>query len=74
MELKPCPNWIPVSERLPDTTGSYICTCLDGHSRRVTQVMFHSRLKAWNLTGARAYWRVVAWMPLPEPYKEENGE
>ena len=63
-------KWIPCSEKLPDTSGSYLCTCSDGHTNRVTMLTFLKRLKAWNLTGTRAYWKVIAWTPLPEPYSE----
>lgn len=38
---------------------------------RSTYAKFQSRLKRWELTGARAYWKVTAWRPLPEPYKED---
>lgn len=72
--VQPEPHWIPCSERLPEESGSYLCTCLDGHRSMVTQVKFHPRIKSWNLTGARAYWKVVAWQPLPEPWKGEKNE
>ena len=65
-------KWVSCSERLPEESGYYLCTCLDGHRSMVTQVKFHTRIKSWNLTGARAYWRVIAWCPLPEPWKEEE--
>ena len=62
-------DWIPCSERLPDKPGSYICTCSDGTPYpNVTVIKFHPRTKAWELNGTRAYWKVRAWMPLPEPY------
>lgn len=67
------PQWILVSERLPEESGSYLCTCLDGHRSMVTQVKFHPRIKSWNLTGARAYWKVIAWMPLPECYRGDEN-
>ena len=63
------PRWVPCSERLPDKPGSYICTCSDGTPYpNVTVIKFHPRTKAWELNGTRAYWKVRAWMPLPEPY------
>ncbi len=67
-DLKEKTKWIPCSEKLPDTSGSYLCTCSDGHTNRVTMLTFLKRLKAWNLTGTRAYWKVLAWMPLPDAY------
>ena len=63
-------GWIPVSERLPEVSGTYQVTCMDGRIYRSTYAKFQSRLKRWELTGARSYWKVTAWMPLPEPYKE----
>lgn len=64
-------NWIPVSERLPETSGTYQVTCMDGRIYRSTYAKFQCKLKRWELTGNRAYWKVTAWMPLPEPYKED---
>ena len=65
------PEWIPVSERFPESSGTYQVTCMDGRIYRSTYAKFQSRLKRWELTGARAYWKVTAWRPLPEPYKED---
>lgn len=64
-------GWIPVSERLPEASGTYQVTCMDGRIHRSTYAKFQSKLKRWELTGARSYWKVVAWKPLPEPYKED---
>ena len=65
-------NWIPVSERLPKASGTYQVTCMDGRIYRSTYAKFQCKLKRWELTGARSYWKVIAWMPLPEPYKESE--
>ena len=68
-------EWIPCSERLPDKPGSYICTCSDGTPYpKVTVIKFHPRTKTWELNGTRAYWKVRAWMPLPECYKGVNHD
>lgn len=64
-------GWIPVSERLPEASGTYQVTCMDGRIYRSTYAKFQCKLKRWELTGARAYWKVKAWMPIPEPYKED---
>lgn len=64
-------SWIPVSERLPEASGTYQVTCMDGRIYRSTYAKFQCKLKRWELTGARSYWKVIAWMPLPEPYKED---
>ena len=64
-------DWIPASERLPEASGTYQVTCMDGRIHRSTYAKFQNKLKRWELTGARSYWKVTAWMPLPEPYKED---
>ena len=64
-------GWIPVSERLPEASGTYQVTCMDGRIYHSTYAKFQSKLKRWDLTGARSYWKVTAWLPLPEPYKED---
>lgn len=64
-------GWIPVSEGLPEVSGTYQVTCMDGRIYRSTYAKFQCKLKRWELTGARSYWKVTAWMPLPEPYKED---
>lgn len=63
-------DWIPVSERLPEASGTYQATCMDGRIYRSTYAKFQCKLKRWELTGARSYWKAIAWMPLSKPYKE----
>ena len=67
--IQPEPHWIPVTKDTPKEAGTYMCTCYDAGRRIVTLAKWQPRTKTWNLTGARAYWKVIAWMPLPEPYK-----
>ena len=68
-------KWIPWnSGRFPKESGTYTVTAYDGATRRVTYAKYQKRLKRWELTGVRAYWRVLAWCPLPEPYKGEKHE
>lgn len=65
------PGWIPWdSGGFPEESGTYTVTAYDGATKRVTYAKYQKRLKRWELTGARAYWKVVAWMPLPTPYRE----
>lgn len=67
--VQPEQRWIPWSSgNLPEESGTYTVTAYDGVTNRVTYAKYQKRLKRWELTGARAYWRVLAWMPLPEPY------
>ena len=68
-------RWIPwTSGRFPEESGTYTVTAYDGATNRVTYAKYQKRLKRWELTGARAYWRVLAWCPPPEPYKEDDNE
>ncbi len=64
-------RWIPCSERLPEHSERYLVTAFDGTARRTTVVPYHPQNKTWTLTGRMAYWRVLAWMPLPEPYVDD---
>ena len=67
-------KWIPCSERLPEHGGRYLISVLDGINRRTTVAPYLPRCKAWAMNGRMAYWKVIAWLPLPEPYREEDGE
>ena len=57
-------KWIPVNERLPEVYGEYLITDLHGDVRKDT---YNDYFKNFN-----AGKHVVAWMPLPEPYTENN--
>ena len=61
-------EWIPCSERVPEESGTYIVNAIENHIVHVTFAKWMPRMKKWNLTGSRSYWKVTAWMPLPEPY------
>ena len=67
-------RWIPVTERLPEESERYLISAFDGVWRRTTIAQYQPRYKAWTMTGRMAYWKVVAWMPLPEPYKEGKND
>ena len=64
-------EWISVEDRLPEESGMYIVTANDGHAQRVSFLLWQKRNRMWNLTGARSYWRVTHWQPLPQPPKGE---
>ena len=63
------PGWIPVTDRLPDKSGLYLVT---EHTAYGVEV--HSRY--WNLRPDGSFWsgwhgdEVLAWQPLPTPYRE----
>ena len=61
-DLPSAQQWIPCSERLPDQNGKYLVV---GRQKAINILKFD---------GGRWYgkWGVVAWMPLPEPYKGEE--
>lgn len=62
-------EWISVKDRLPEESGMYIVTANDGHAHRVSFVQWQKKNRMWNLTGARSYWRVTHWQPMPQPPK-----
>ena len=60
LEQEPKTGWIPVSERLPEKSGQYLVTVKKGYML----------LGLW--CGIKDDWiNVIAWMPLPEPYKKK---
>ena len=61
-EIPSAQQWIPCSERLPDQNGKYLVV---GRQKAINILKFD---------GGRWYgkWGVVAWMPLPSPYREET--
>lgn len=68
MEEKYNNGWIPCSERLPDESGTYIVNAIENSIVHVTFAKWMARMKRWNLSGSRSYWKITAWQPLPEPY------
>ena len=65
------PHWIPVTERLPDVAQRVL---LSGHGQ-VMVGMLHSfgkySLEPTGISYVYPKDDIEAWMPLPEPYKEE---
>lgn len=74
-------GWIPVTERLPEEDGAYIVTFKNGIRVRMAgygccrrTVLGYPIGHGWyNLETAQYYAgdSINAWMPLPEPYKED---
>lgn len=64
-------GWISCSESFPEESGTYIVNAIENHIVHVTFAKWMPRMKRWNLTGNRSYWKVTAWQPLPEPYRGE---
>lgn len=72
--VKPEWKWIPVTEKLPWTDTNVLVMVLDDSgdtSWGYTSVGWLTpNGKYWVVDGELCY-GVVAWMPLPEPWKEE---
>ena len=70
----PQTRWIPVSERLPEENGQYLVTVknLTGYEQLYNNV-FECEFfeKDWIFKGWKDN-KVIAWMPLPQPYKAES--
>lgn len=62
-------DWIPVSERLPEDDGMYIACFDDDFITAVMYITDRQGAQDWELWADSG--EVVAWMPLPEPYKAE---
>lgn len=74
-------EWIPCSERLPSEYGEYLAT-VDGEAIEVSYVpktLHQGLIKGWSTCEADGFKKlsddeVIAWMPLPSPYKEGGAE
>ena len=64
--VDPQPQWIPVTERLPDKDGRYLVTNSHWGAYEVDwNIFFNNQGWLWEQG-------VIAWMSLPEPYKGEQ--
>lgn len=63
--------WIPVSERLPEEETDVLICNIDGDIA-LSRGSYSTEVKddfIWYTSGWR-FGKVIAWMPLPQPYKE----
>lgn len=82
--VKKINDWIPCSEKMPDEKDAGILKKL-GTQKKSEYVLATVEVKGermtvtactedgvwdWNMKYAFPDYKVVAWMPLPEPYKE----
>lgn len=63
------PTWIPCSERMPDKYGKYLVTSLVSDSLWVEVNVWDDEAQRWCWVG-----HVLAWMPLPEPWKGKDND
>ena len=71
-------GWIPCSERLPEEANDYLVTqynknAIDKYCNgyRIEKIFFDED-DWWDDTDFRDGWEIIAWMPLPAPYKGEQ--
>lgn len=78
-------EWIPCSERLPEENGRYLVTFPSLINKLRVDILWYGRptfpetdhpcfYASDDEYGDVEYDDVVAWMPLPEPYEEREGE
>lgn len=73
------PHWIPVTERLPEKTGRYLAwavvSFIPDHVdepntiKQIAIASYSTRTRTWFGDNVED---VIAWMPLPNPFKEEK--
>ena len=75
-QFKEQTRWIPVSERLPKNPGRYLTYIVNEHDTNYRYIMtceyVESDLWCWFPDDECASDNVIAWMPLPEGYKEKG--
>ena len=60
-------KWIPVSERAPEHGGWFIVTKDGAGGDKHVFLSYFSTAHGWEFAE-----EPIAWMPLPEPYREEG--
>lgn len=65
VDVVPKGHWIPVSERLPGKNGCYLVSTT-GTNNDIIDIAYYIE-GMWHKAS-----RIKAWMPLPEPYREDG--
>ena len=63
-------GWIPVEERLPDESLNSVIGW-DEYRERCCFVQYYGG--KWSLRADREPIKIIAWRPLPEPYRPERS-
>ena len=71
IDLQQKTDWIPCSERLPSEKGEYLI-CDDKGNVYESSLYVGSYGCSWLVKTATD--EVIAWQPLPQPYKKEGAE
>nr|DAH38336.1 MAG TPA: Protein of unknown function (DUF551) [Caudoviricetes sp.] len=74
-DVAPVIDWIPCSERLPDKSDFYMVCAYNGDTYDYRKNWFYHEDdrgdSEW--VGLIPYEKVIAWVPLPEPYRESEN-
>ena len=75
--IEPEPRWIPCSERLPEDDTLMLVNYIDNRPEAMDiWIGWHEMENVWYIDGkahSKEYGNeVIAWMPLPETYKEKH--
>ena len=81
-------DWIPISERLPEANGRYLVTRgLNACGSLWNRIYIANYSDLMGIKSVKIWWQgnvgksdfeqlddVLAWMPLPKPYREDDNE